>query len=256
MQFEDYNELFGTGSRKEIKEKRDIMQICLNGHVINEYFREFPQFNKDYCVQCGEKTITKCPACNKEIPGALPDEAFAMEAPTFCEKCGKPFPWNNKKPSNKNELRPIEILKRIFFRFHIIVKQIRNRYNDRPTIDIADEYDVQDFLKSLLLIFFDDIRDEEWTPSYAGKSARMDFLLKNEEIVIETKMTRKGLTGKEVGDQLLIDIDRYKEHPNCKTLVCFIYDPEGRISNVKGLINDLQKKSTDRLKIFVFVNPM
>ena len=34
----------------------------------------------------------------------------------------------------------------------------------------------------------------------------MDFLLKNEEISIEVKMTRNGLKNKELGDQLIIDI--------------------------------------------------
>ena len=34
----------------------------------------------------------------------------------------------------------------------------------------------------------------------------MDFLLKNEEISIEVKMTRDGLKDKELGEQLIIDI--------------------------------------------------
>ncbi len=55
-------------------------------------------------------------------------------------------------------------------------------------------------LHALLLLYFDDIRAEAWTPSYAGKSARMDFLLKNEGVVIEVKKTRLGLTDKELGD--------------------------------------------------------
>lgn len=117
-------------------------------------------------------------------------------------------------------------LMRIIDRFHLIAKQLRNRYNSRDTLDISDEYDVQDLLHSLLYIYFDDVRAEEWTPSYAGKCARQDFLLKNEDIVIEVKKTRNGLSAKELGEQLIIDIARYKSHPNCKNLVCFVYDPE------------------------------
>ena len=59
----------------------------------------------------------------------------------------------------------------------------------------------------------------------------MDFLLKKEKIVVEVKMTRRGLADKEVGDQLIVDIERYKKHPDCNTLICFIYDPDGRIMN-------------------------
>ena len=110
---------------------------------------------------------------------------------------------------------------------------------DLKESSIEDEYDVQDLLHALLRLYFDDVRPEEWTPSYAGKSARMDFLLKEEKIVIEVKKTRKGLGDKELGDQLIIDVERYKIHPDCKKLICFIYDPEGRIGNPGGLVSDL-----------------
>lgn len=130
-------------------------------------------------------------------------------------------------------------LRRIFSRFHKIARQLRSRYSNRSTLEINDEYDVQNLLHALLRLYFDDIRAEEWTPSYAGKSARMDFLLKDEGIVIEVKKTRKGLSDKEVGDQLIIDVDRYRVHPDCKKLVCFVYDPEGRIGNPEGLTKDL-----------------
>lgn len=75
----------------------------------------------------------------------------------------------------------------IFSRFHRVARQLRSRHNGRSTLEIEDEYDVQDLLHALLQLHFDDIRAEEWTPSYAGKSARVDFLLKKEKIVIEVK---------------------------------------------------------------------
>ena len=78
----------------------------------------------------------------------------------------------------------------------------------------------------------------------------MDFLLKREDIVIEIKMTRKGLADKQVSEQLLIDIARYADHPNCDHLVCFVYDPDGRISNAAGLINDIESKH-DWVKVIV-----
>lgn len=139
----------------------------------------------------------------------------------------------------------------IFKNFHKIVRQLRSRYDGRPTLDVNDEYDVQDLLHSLLLLSYDDIRREEWTPSYAGKSARQDFLIKKEQIVIETKKTRNGLTGKELGDELIIDIARYKEHSDCKQLICFIYDPDGRISNPKGFISDIESQNKGFVKVYI-----
>jgi len=51
----------------------------------------------------------------------------------------------------------------------------------------ANEYDVQDLLHALLRPWVQDVRPEEYTPSYAGKGTRMDFLLPTHELVIETK---------------------------------------------------------------------
>src|SRR5262249_7102659 len=78
-------------------------------------------------------------------------------------------------------------------RLHQFAHQLLDRYNDRETVRIADEYDVQDLMHALLRFHFDDVRAEEVTPSVGGKSGRMDFLLKRERLVVETKMTRKSL---------------------------------------------------------------
>lgn len=98
------------------------------------------------------------------------------------------------------------------------------------------------------------MRPEEWTPSYAGKSARTDFLLKVEQIVVEVKKTRATLSQKEIGDQLIIDIARYKGHPDCKKLICFVYDPEGRIRNPTSIENDLSNK-TGEFTVLIVVAP-
>jgi hypothetical protein len=177
--------------------------------------------------------------------------------PKFCENCGTPFPWSKKAPEQTDpvtRLNPLDSVERICNRIALVVRQLRSRHDTRDTLDVADEYDLQDLLHALLHLFFDDVRPEEYTPSYAGKATRMDFLLKNESIVIEAKMTRKGLGGKEVGEQLIVDIAHYKSHPSCKTLFCLVYDPEHRIANPRGLESDLSKKS-EGLDVRVFVVP-
>jgi hypothetical protein len=154
----------------------------------------------------------------------------------------------------EDKASPIDALLTLFNRFHLVVRQLRSRHDSRLTLSIVDEYDVQDLLHALLVIYFDDIRAEEWTPSYAGKSNRMNFLLKDYKIVIEVKKTRNGLTGKEVGSQLIEDIVRYQQHQDCEVLLCFVYDPEGFIGNPKGLENDLSKEANN-LKVRVYVRP-
>lgn len=138
------------------------------------------------------------------------------------------------------ETDSLDLLINILERFPAFCRQLKKRYNDRETIEVNDEYDVQDLVHALLTLHFDDVRPEEASPSYAGSSSRQDFLLKKEQIVIEVKKTRKSLGAREIGEELIIDMARYRAHPNCHTLVCFVYDPDGWVNNPKGVIADLE----------------
>jgi len=162
---------------------------------------------------------------------------------------------NNKtqKISSQLEMNSIDIIRKICLRFHLVAKQLRDhRRENRNTVIIEDEYDVQDLLHALLKIFYDDIRTEEWTPSYAGGSSRMDFLIKNEKIVIEVKKTREGLKGKQIADQLFVDIERYKKsHPGCEYLFCFVYDPDNLIQNPIGLEKDINEKHKGEAEVLI-----
>jgi hypothetical protein len=83
------------------------------------------------------------------------------------------------------------MLENIFLKFHNIATSLRSWYAMRHPFKIADEYDVQDFLSVLMILCFEDIRREEWTPRYAGGVARMDILLKRERVVIECKKPQR-----------------------------------------------------------------
>lgn len=149
----------------------------------------------------------------------------------------------------------LEKLANLFAKFHRIAQTLRNRHENRQTLIIQDEYDVQDLLRALLKEHFNDVRDEDYVPSYAGSNSRVDFVLKNEKVVIEVKMTNERLKDKEVGSQLLIDIGRYKNHPDCKVLVLFIYDKGDFIQNKPGLIRDLNIMTSNEIHIRTFINP-
>jgi len=131
---------------------------------------------------------------------------------------------------------------------------LRNRHENRTTLEIKDEYDVQDLLHSLLLVHFDDVRPEEYTPSYAGGTSRMDFLIKDINTVIETKMTRENLKDKKLGEELIIDIEKYAKHLDCEKLYCFVYDSKEFINNPKGLEKDLSNNS-DEIEVKTIIVP-
>lgn len=84
----------------------DTAQICINGHIINLSCKYDPIACSDYCPQCGEKTIIKCPHCFAPIRGNKYTETpvwldvtdteiihEVYQIPAFCPKCGSPYPW-------------------------------------------------------------------------------------------------------------------------------------------------------------------
>lgn len=147
------------------------------------------------------------------------------------------------------------VLVRLLRRFHLSVQQLQRRYGGRGTHSVDDEYDVQDLLHAVLKLHFDDVRPEEWTPSYGGRSSRMDFLLKPERIVVEVKMTRDRLRQKQVTQELTIDREHYRAHPDCETLVCFVYDPGNYCPNPAALETDLSRSKGD-FRVSVVVAPV
>lgn len=154
----------------------------------------------------------------------------------------------------RNTQAATALVRTICDRFAIVANALAQRHDNRVPISITDEYDVQDLLGALLKLHFTDVRPEEWTPSYAGNAGRMDFLLKPEQIVIEAKMTRKGLGQKELVTQLAEDILRYHAHQDCRTLICFVYDPAAKCTNPTALENDLSRKH-GALRVIVIVQP-
>ena len=146
------------------------------------------------------------------------------------------------------------IIENIIQRFHLVVKEISERYDSRPPFLMNDEYDVQDLLEGLLRLHFDDVRREVATTQFAGSSTRIDFLLDQEQIGIEAKRTREKLDAKELGKELINDIAHYKEHPKCKILYFFVYDPEEFITNPRGIERDLSGKQ-ENMTVKVFIVP-
>jgi hypothetical protein len=159
-----------------------------------------------------------------------------------------------EKPSQTNGNDALQKLELLLSRFHRVAHQLTLRHENRETLLIRDEYDVQDLLHALLLTLFDDVRAEDPVPTRAGKASRLDFFLKKEKIMVEAKMTSETLRDAKIGEQLIIDIERHQARPECETLLCFVYDPGHYLKNPKTL-DDLNRKH-DRLKVKVIVyNP-
>ncbi|MHA6693418.1 PD-(D/E)XK nuclease domain-containing protein [Homoserinimonas sp. A520] len=113
--------------------------------------------------------------------------------------------------------------------------------------EIRDEHDLQVVVGALLRTLFDDVRPEDYVPSKGGRNSRVDFVIPEVGVVIETKMMRPGLSALKVSEELLIDSGRYPNHPDCDAIIALVYDPNHRITNPKGLERDLTMRTQSGL---------
>ncbi|MBA5864406.1 MAG: hypothetical protein GDA65_17115 [Nitrospira sp. CR1.1] len=150
-----------------------------------------------------------------------------------------PIPEETPEAKVPSEQGTLDILRRVCARFHLVARQLRLRKEYRPTIEINDEYDLQDLFYALLRLQFDEVGTEEWTPAYTNGARRTGYLLDWEKTVVVVKQTRSGLTTKDLAEQIAADTAHYSARPNGAALVCFVYDPDGRVGNPRGLEADL-----------------
>ena len=153
-----------------------------------------------------------------------------------------------------SEPESLHLIRKVCLRLHAVARQLRLRTDSRPTIEIEDDHDLQDLLRAVLRVEFDEVGTDEWTPPYSGSTPRTLLLLNRERIAIVAKKTRPGLTDKEITEQVAADSAFFSAHNKCSTLFCFIYDPEGRIGSPKRLETDLTNVS-DRYRVEVLVAP-
>lgn len=150
-----------------------------------------------------------------------------------------PVPEKAQATPTPVEQDTMEILRRVCARFHLVARQLRLRKEYRPTLEINDEYDLQDLFYALLRLQFDEVGTEDWSPPYAQGARRTSYLLDWDKTVVVVKQTRSGLSAKDLAEQVAADQAHYAARANGATLLCFIYDPDGRVGNPRGLEADL-----------------
>jgi hypothetical protein len=207
----------------------DVMQVCMNGHVVTVRLRGDPASARTHCDRCGAITMDSCPTCGWQMPGAAADVDLvpigSLAAPSWCGICGAAFPWSRKPRPPAPALANLEGLLR---RLPLVVRQLRWRQGEKTPFRIEDERDLEDLVRSLLPLYFDDIRPEGRTPTYSPRN-RTDFLLSRDSIALTLKLVRGGLTSQQLTEQWKEDIAYYQQRGGCRLLVVGVYDPEGSL---------------------------
>jgi hypothetical protein len=143
----------------------DIAQVCKNGHVISSTAGSNPEFRKNFCNKCGERTMMQCESCLKPIKGyyhveGVLDFSMTYHLPIFCDNCGNPFPWTGTKLKASKDL--INFIETISDDekddFRLTIEQLIRETSDAPIAKVKFkryikriESDLAKSIKELLL---------------------------------------------------------------------------------------------------------
>lgn len=210
----------------------DVMQVCRNGHVVTDRLLSCPESGVGYCERCGAATLDRCGTCGQQlagtvvVPGLVP--LGCSRPPAYCSHCGAPFPWTTRPAV---AARPgLGTLDHLLRRLPRVVRQLRSRHGQRPPFCVADEHDLEDLLRALLPMYFDTVRLESRTPSYA-LTTRTDFLVvpEGEERFLAVTVKRAAPDRDEAAltVQWAEDTTYYQGRRDCHALVGLVHDPEG-----------------------------
>jgi hypothetical protein len=232
----------------------EVMQVCRNGHVITDRLRSDPESGRTHCDRCGAATLDRCLTCGQELPGAVCVPGMmtvgAWPAPRYCPTCGAAMPWV-RRPRSAPE--PLAQLDTLLHRLPLVIRQLRWRQGDQPPYRVDDERDLEDLLRAMLALHFDDVRLESRTPHYSSVT-RTDLLLAAQGIALTVKYARAGLREPQLAEQWQEDIAYYRQRGSCRKLVGYIYDPEGLVRD-RQMLEAVRCELGDEGEVRCIVSP-
>lgn len=128
--------------------------------------------------------------------------------------------------------------------FEIIFNSLKEsikKFEEKTGVKIDSERKLQDCLHLILKSIFARVDYEDPTEKIGLKSNRLDFVLKDHKIIIETKFVRDKKHAKDVEDELSKDYNKYTLSEYCGKLYNYIYDPNCFITDQANLISGLRK---------------
>lgn len=137
-----------------------------------------------------------------------------------------------------------------------IQKIIKNRRKGHVEFTINDEYDVQDILYVILKSVFPHLRDEDAIAKVGAKTTKIDLILREEQILIETKMIKQSDTNEtHFIEQLKVDFESYHQCNWLSKLFCFVYDPYKKTKDLSNFydLNGTREKNGHKFNVEVIV---
>ena len=151
-----------------------------------------------------------------------------------------PLRPGHNSPEAPSLQESIDFLEQISRRLPVFLAVIRgSRGEVEGRLELKEERDLQDLMKAILSLHYNNVLREDPVQQYAGAWARVDLFIKDVGLMVETKMTGRSTGQREVGDQLIVDMNRYATRADCRGFFALVYDPDRQIDNPNGFERDL-----------------
>ena len=126
--------------------------------------------------------------------------------------------------------------------FQECVRYLNTRRSAGAVLDLEGESDVQDAIYLMLRPWVHDLIPENPTDKVANRYAIKDFLSRQARTVIEVKYVRDMDHGKHISREMHDDIEVYRHHLFCDTLIFFVYDPNSLIPDHQQLKEQIEEE--------------
>ncbi len=144
--------------------------------------------------------------------------------------------------------------------FQECVRYLNTRRSSGAVLNLEAESDVQDAIYLILRPWIHDLVPENPMDKVANRYTIKDFLSRQARTVIEVKYVRDTDHGRLISREMHDDIETYRHHAFCDTLVFFVYDPNSLIPDQQQLREQIEEerlyKHTGRtLRCVLIVKP-
>jgi hypothetical protein len=124
------------------------------------------------------------------------------------------------------------------------VRYLNTRRSTSAVLELDSEAAVQDALFLMLRPWITDLVPENPTNRTANRFSIKDFVSVTSRCVIEAKFIRDKDHAKHITRELHDDIEMYRNHPACRDLIFFIYDPDHLIADAGSLRHQIEVERT------------